>query len=303
MSRKSKQKRFNRANYDIRKCSAFPSSPAPAADQPVLQAEAKASNNSTVFLDSAILERDFSYQRPVRMTKVNKIVSGFNPDVVNALKVSLRDGHYYVFDGSHTLEALKKINGKESFPVECKLFTGLTYEREAELFALQNGEATRVSVTYKIRALAASHDAETTGFIEATREGGFEMTPGRTTAKPGYIIAVAKAQELYKAIGREAYVTMLQLIKEAWNGESWSVSQYMLGGMGIFIKTFGTKINAKRFVKKLRCVSCPEIQKEASKFQNVPAAHKYACAIVRFYNKSGGNGTLLISELNAALTE
>ena len=78
----------------------------------------KHNNTNTVYLDSALLERDFSYQRPVRMEKVSKIVAEFDPLLVNTLKVSLRNGHYYVFDGSHTLEALKIVKGKEHFPVE-----------------------------------------------------------------------------------------------------------------------------------------------------------------------------------------
>ena len=44
-------------------------------------------------LDAAILERDFSYQRPVNMNRVRQIVSEFDSDLVNILKVSYRDGH------------------------------------------------------------------------------------------------------------------------------------------------------------------------------------------------------------------
>ena len=46
---------------------------------------------ATVYLDSASLERDFSYQRPVRMERVNKILAEFDPLLVNTLKVSLRE--------------------------------------------------------------------------------------------------------------------------------------------------------------------------------------------------------------------
>ena len=161
----------------------------------------KKRNTNTVYLDSGILERDFSYQRPVRMEKVNKIVAEFNPLKVNTLKVSLRDGHYYVFDGSHTLEVLKIVKGKEHFPVECKLYRGLTYEMEAELFAAQDDGATRVGVPFKIRALAAAGDEEINSFLEATRSCGYEINPGEKSSRRGNILAVSKAYALYKSMG------------------------------------------------------------------------------------------------------
>lgn len=255
-------------------------------------------NKNTVFLNSQLLERDFSYQRPVDMNKVNKILSEFDKDLVNTLKVSLRDGHYYVFDGSHTLEALRLKNGTDNFMVECKLYTGLSYEREAELFALQNGESTRVGVPYKIRALAAAGDQVTVDFITATKEAGFEVSPGNRSSKHGSILAVAKANALYKSMGRESYTRMLRLILSAWHGEPWSVSQNMLSGMALLLKTFGDKITTDRFVKKMSDVSASEVQKEASKLQNLSVSYQYAFALARLYNRGGAKGTLAIAKLN-----
>lgn len=260
-------------------------------------------NTNTVYLDSALLERDFSYQRPVRMEKVNKIVAEFNPLKVNTLKVSLRDGHYYVFDGSHTLEALKIVKGKDHFPVECRLYRGLTYEMEAELFASQDDGATRVGVPFKIRALAAAGDEEVNAFLGATRDCGFEINPGEKSSKRGNILAVSKAFALYKSLGEENYKRMLDMVKSAWHGECWSVSQNMLSGMALLLKTFGDKVTMDRFSRKLGGVSALEIQREASKAQNVPVAYQYAFALTRLYNRGGAKGTLSISKLTMAMVE
>ena len=260
-------------------------------------------NINLVYLDSAVLERDFSYQRPVRMEKVNKIVTEFDPLLVNTLKVSLRDGHYYVFDGSHTLEALRIVKTKEHFPVECRLYKGLTYEREAELFALQNGVATRVGVPYKIRALAAAGDEGINAFLDATRVCGFEINPGEKSSKRGNILAVSKAYSLYKSMGDDGYKKMLTLIKSAWHGECWSVSQNMLSGMALMIRTFGDKVTVDRFSKKLGGVSFNLIQKEASKLQSVPVAYQFAVALTKLYNSGGAKGTLPISKLTMAMVE
>ncbi len=261
------------------------------------------SSINIVFLDSALLKRDFSYQRPVRMEKVNKIVSEFDPLLVNTLKVSLRDGNYYVFDGSHTLEALRIVKGTEHFPVECRLFKGLTYEKEAELFALQNGRATRIGVPFKIRALAVAGDEDVNAFLDATRDCGFEINPGMKSSKQGTIAAVSKAYSLYGSMGEETYKRMLHLLKGAWLGESWSVSNNMLGGMALFLKTFGDKVKEDRFIKKMGITSSVQVKKEASKVQGTTVAFQYALALARLYNTGGGRGALKVAKLSSESME
>ena len=76
-------------------------------------------------LPSIMLESDTSYQRPIDLKRVQRIVENFDARLVNPLKVSGRDGHYYVFDGAHTLAALKEIKKfyRAGF-ISIKLFLG-----------------------------------------------------------------------------------------------------------------------------------------------------------------------------------
>ena len=253
-------------------------------------------------LDAAILERDFSYQRPVNMNRVRQIVSEFDSDLVNILKVSYRDGHYYVFDGSHTLEALRQVNGKEHFPVVCKLYKGLSYEREAMLFAMQTGNSARVGMPYKLRALEQAGDEPTVHFLEVTRNCGFEIAPGERSNKKDTIAAVCKANAVYAMLGEEMYTDMLRLIKKTWDGESWSVSQNMLSGMAIFYKTYG-KFNQERFVSKLSASSRTEILKEASKHPGISPGYQFAYALVTIFNRGGGRGALKPNKLTVQMIE
>lgn len=254
-------------------------------------------------LDASILERDFSYQRPVNMNRVREIVDQFDADLVNILKVSFRDGHYYVFDGSHTLEALRMVNGKEHFPVVCKLYKGLTYEREAKLFAMQTGNSARVGMPYKLRALEQAGDVPTVHFLEVTRSCGFEIAPGERNNKKDTIAAVCKAHSVYQTLGEEMYMGMLNLIKDTWDGEPWFVSQNMLGGMALFYKTYAGKINRDRFLNKLSAASRIEIQREASKHVNMPVGYQFAFAIASIYNHGGAKGTLKLNRLTINLIE
>ena len=243
-------------------------------------------------LSSARLELDYTYQRPTEPERVRSIVSQFDPALVNLLKVSARDGHYYVFDGGHTLAALRTVNGKKDFPVLCKIYYGLTYEEEAVLFAKQQGNAKKVGIPYKLRALEAAGDLETVDFLERTRKSGFEIAPGSRVVRDGNISAVKRAYDAYKQLGAERYEELMRLVKETWNGEAWSVGQSMMGGLYEFYRTYGNVIRESRFVSKLAGVSRNAIDREASSYYGVSASVAYALAIGKFYNRGGGYGTV-----------
>ena len=269
-------------------------------NDPLAKALAEYQNFSVdvMSLDSSLLEIDMGYQRETKPEEVRRIVEKFDPAVANILKVSARDGHYYVFDGGHTLAALKKINGDANFPVLCQVFHGLTYEDEAVLFAKQRGESRDVSVSQKLHALEAAKDEVTTDFLERTRRSGFEINPRSSQVKDGKIAAVKKAFDLYSQMGAEKYEAMLTLIKSTWQGSSWSVNQNMLGGMYLFLETYGGEIKAERFISRLRGVTKLTMSKETSKHYAVSHAVAHAFAIVKFYNRPGGHGTLDVTKLS-----
>jgi hypothetical protein len=59
-------------------------------------------------VSSRDLEIPDVYQRKLNAGRVAKIVAGFDERIANEPKVSFRDGHYYVFDGQHTIMARKQ---------------------------------------------------------------------------------------------------------------------------------------------------------------------------------------------------
>ena len=105
------------------------------------------------------------YQRGVERKRVELIARDFNEYIVNEPKVSFRNGRYYVMDGQHTIEGCILLNGGEDRPILCKVYTGLTMEQEALLFAEQNGHAAPLSAGIKLRA-------KVVGGAEAVRPAG-----------------------------------------------------------------------------------------------------------------------------------
>ena len=62
-------------------------------------------------INSKFLEVPRSYyQRTLNANRVKRIAAEFDERIANAPKVSYRDGHYYVFDGQHTIAARKLLN-------------------------------------------------------------------------------------------------------------------------------------------------------------------------------------------------
>lgn len=91
-------------------------------------------------INSKFLEVPRSYyQRTLNANRVKRIAAEFDERIANAPKVSYRDGHYYVFDGQHTIAARKLLNNNCDLNIVCKVYSGLTEQQEAMLFAQQTG--------------------------------------------------------------------------------------------------------------------------------------------------------------------
>lgn len=108
------------------------------------------------------------YQRGVERKRVELIARDFNEYIVNEPKVSFRNGRYYVMDGQHTIEGCILLNGGADRPILCKVYTGLTMEQEALLFAEQNGHSAPLSAGIKLRAKVVGGDAPSKAFVVAT---------------------------------------------------------------------------------------------------------------------------------------
>ena len=104
-------------------------------------------------INSKFLEVPRSYyQRTLNANRVKRIAAEFDERIANAPKVSYRDGHYYVFDGQHTIAARKLLNNNCDLNIVCKVYSGLTEQQEAMLFAQQTGISAPLTAGAKLRA-------------------------------------------------------------------------------------------------------------------------------------------------------
>lgn len=122
-------------------------------------------------VNSVAIDTD-TYQREVEEDKVRDIVAGFNEYIANEPKLSYRNGKYYAFDGQHTIEARKRLNGNKDCDIVCKVFFGMTPEEEARLFAAQTGTSSKPSAGIKLRAKVIGQDREAINFVNANKAVG-----------------------------------------------------------------------------------------------------------------------------------
>lgn len=242
--------------------------------------------NGVSFEEKNLNTRDLTInpraQRELKMKRVREIVKDFNPLLVNPIKVSFRNGRYYVIDGQHTLTALRVVN-KGDCTVRCKVFYGLTELDEAELFLQQNGHSAPVGANEKLRVLYLQGDREVLDFVKATELAGVrvDFTKGQSRNK---IIAVSCAFGIYKKLPRETYIEMLIAIRDAWDGSPDSFAREILTGMSRVFSAYFGEFKTKELSKRLAKVAPAQIVREGKGFGSASAPVMYAKAILRIYN-------------------
>lgn len=225
---------------------------------------------------------DDLYQRDIDPKRIARMVKNYDPCLVNAIKVSYRDGKYFIFDGRHTSVAEKTVRGKgKDVVVDCKVFTGLTRLDEMELFVAQNGESAPVPVLAKLKALYNFGDPDVTGMVGAAQCAGVrvDFTKGQATNK---VSAVGTLLKIYMRNPRDKYIDMLSMIRNAWQGVPDSFVREILTGVELFYSKYYGDFNTKDLSKSLSKVAPVQIVREGKSIGT--AAANYARVILRYYN-------------------
>lgn len=232
------------------------------------------------------------YQRGLQDSRAARIADDFNEYVANEPKVSFRGGKYYVFDGQHTVEARKLLNGGKDLYVLCKVYTGLTEEQEARLFAIQTGIAAPLTAGIKLRANVFSGEPISEKFLRATQESG--LTIDYSQQYGDYRIGcVGTALSEYKRVGETLYRETLQIIVEAWEGQQDSLRAEVLIGMMRFVELYHGEFDRDRLIRTLKNIHPISIYRDGqANLTGLPGYKKYLLPIYRCYNGKSRKNSL-----------
>ena len=244
-------------------------------------------------IDSAalLIPRD-SYQRGLDNRRVSEIAANFDECIANEPKVSLRDGKFYVFDGQHTIAARKMLNGGLDLPILCKVYTGLSAEDEAILFAQQTGFSAKVYPGAKIRALVFAGDPDAIAFVEATQSADLQLSFNQSRGL-NRIGCVATAYAEFMAVGAEIYGDALRIIAAAWDGHKDSLRAETIQGMTQFIKLYRDEYSPKRLVSRCRRYDPMYLYRSTKAAgDSLPAPQKYVFEVWKMYNGTSKTNAL-----------
>ena len=114
-----------------------PSKPEPM-EQQTLTPEVKYNNPGVSRdLSTSKLTSGLPYQRSVVTEDVDRLIAKWDDKLLTPIVVSFRDGNFNVVDGQHRIAAMRKMAGGGDVIVPCIIYTGLTYEQEAELYYIK----------------------------------------------------------------------------------------------------------------------------------------------------------------------
>lgn len=243
-------------------------------------------------IDSSLLEvlRE-DYQKPLNEKRVAQIVAEFDENIANEPKVSYRDGHYFVFDGQHTLAARIMRNGGRHLHLRCKVYRNLTPEQEALLFAAQTGRAVKPTPGNRLRARLYAKEEAAVNFRDDTEKAGFLLDVDGM--RSGYHInCINTLWNLYRKLTPEQYAEALGVLREAWRGDKDSLLGDIISAICEFVRVYDGEYNRSILVEALKCASPRTIwMKIKSDFEH-PGYRKSVYAIYDAYNNYCGPNKL-----------
>lgn len=235
----------------------------PKAEQQTLfpSAEVSYSNPGAIrTLSTSQLTSGLPYQRTVKQQRVDEIVREWNDRKLTPVVVSFRDGKFNVVDGQNRIAAMRQMAGGGDVIVPCMIYTGMTYEQEAELYAkLDKGKRPLTPRQHTKALVESGSDARIMEIKCLVEDVGFVWALGEPTGEPFEIAPIRALINAHQLLGGEAFARMLSLLAGAWQGAPNSLKASMLSGMALFVKTYEAELSDRAFIRRMSIVGPEEI--------------------------------------------
>lgn len=207
-------------------------------------------NWTTKTINSALLKSTQPYQREIKANKVRYAVAHFDPNKVDIVHVSLRNGMYYIIDGQHTVRILEEHNGGKPLGVLCAVHEGLTYEDEARFYAEQYSKKS-VQTTAEIAvAKYEANDPDYRELADTLSALGARMTYDNKHKSGIRIDSIKNVLREYKK-NNQAVIDAIKCLTSAYDGRESKLYGIMIIGLAEFMRVYGDKVSQERMVKSL----------------------------------------------------
>jgi hypothetical protein len=150
-------------------------------------------------------------QRDVNQARVDKLAAHFDLEQLGNPTVNLRDGHYWIIDGQHRIEALRQLDFG-GYDIECWTYEGLTEDEEAEKFLKLNDVLT-VDVFYKFRVGVQAGRPDEVEIQRIITSLGLAVTRAKSE---GAVRAVGTLRRVYTRSGSDVLERTLRTVRDAY---------------------------------------------------------------------------------------
>lgn len=203
-------------------------------------------------IDIRLLDVDLAYQRIPE--DLNKLLDHFDIGKLSMLTISYRDGKLYTIDGLHRIYACL-INHIQTVSVE--VYTDLTQEAEAKLFATQDDGATSLKPSESYKAHLLYGEPVDTAIHDITAKYGMDCLDEDRTMRP----ALSACRNIVKSKlgGKDALEWIFHILYESkWTTDAYGCSDKNLNALwaaykdGIALQKRNLKAYEERLISVMR---------------------------------------------------
>jgi hypothetical protein len=183
-------------------------------------------------------------QREINQARVDRIAADFDPEEVGNPTVNLREGHWYVIDGQHRIEAMRQMGWGDQ-QIQCWTYEGLTEQEEAERFL-------RLNDTLAVDRFARFKVGVTAGRDEACDIDRTVRAQSLVVSRdhiPGAVRAVGTLERVYRRSDAVVLGRTLRIIRDAYGDPG--LESAVIDGIGHLCARYNGELDEKVAVSKL----------------------------------------------------
>ena len=186
-------------------------------------------------------------QRARNDSRVDHLLNDFDLDQIGYPILSERGSHYYIIDGQHRIEALKRWlgDGWESQRIACAVYSGLSEAEEAEMF-LRHNDVLQVRSFDKFSVAVSAGRSDEVAIKRAVEAQGLAIGKGKT---PGAISAVGTLVRIYHRSDEVTLGRTLRIIRDAYGDAGFEAG--VIDGIGHLCKRYNSQLDESIAVQKL----------------------------------------------------
>jgi len=190
-------------------------------------------------------------QRPMREKRVDYLLANLDLHNLGLPKVNLRGGVYYLIDGQHRVEALKRWlgTGWEHQKIPCQVYEGLNESEEADMFDRCNDYLNVTAFDRFKNRVTAKREVEVAIMAILASEGLSVGQHGNANTNDEEVTCVSTLVKVYKRTGPDVLQKTLRIVRDAFGVAG--VKSMVVDGVSHVVHRYADSLNERTFTESL----------------------------------------------------